>query len=136
MSEETARLLPLPPSLAVSSSLSSRRPASTTVKPALISASDAARPTPVPAPFTIAILFFVSVIYFLPFSSFWFCFSFVGGSWNILMRRAQRRRPARPQIVEVRLARFDAVIEIGVADVVSHHQHVDRQADAEIGAHR
>ena len=40
------------------------------------------------------------------------------------------------QIVKIRLARLDAVIEIGVADVGAHHQHVDRQADAEIGAHR
>ena len=47
--------------------LSMRRPASTTVKPAPISASDAARPTPVPAPVTTAILFLASVICFLPF---------------------------------------------------------------------
>ena len=67
MSAETARLLPtLSPSFLVSSSFSMRRPASTTVKPAFISASDAARPTPVPAPVTTAILFFASAICFLP----------------------------------------------------------------------
>src|SRR5260370_38886950 len=136
MSAETARLLPtLSPSFLVSSSFSMRRPASTTVKPAFISASDAARPTPVPAPVTTAILLFASVICFLPLC-FSFCFALVGWSWNILMRSAQRRRPARPQIVKIRFAGFDAVIEIGVADVVAHHQHVDRQPDAEIGAHR
>src|ERR1700758_5152312 len=108
MSEGTARLLPEPPSFAVSSSLSRRRPASTTVNPAPISASDAARPTPVPAPVTTAILFFASVICFLPFLGFWFCFGLVGRSWDILVRRAQRRRPARPQIVEIRLAGLDA----------------------------
>ena len=57
MSAGTARLLPpaFAPSAATSSSLSLRRPASTTVKPAFISASAAARPTPVPAPVTSAI---------------------------------------------------------------------------------
>src|SRR6476660_6261338 len=130
MSAETHRLLPtLSPSFLVSSSFSMRRPASTTVKPAFISASDAARTTPVPAPVTTAILFPVSDICFPPL---WFCFcvSLVGWSWNILMRRAQRRRPARTQIVKIWLAGLDAVIEIGVADVGAHHQHVDRQADA------
>src|ERR1700722_8058309 len=126
MSEGTARLLPLPPSFCVSSSFSRRRPASTTVNPAFISASDAARPTPVPAPVTTAILFAASVMFPLPFRS-WLCFSFIGWSWNILVRRAQRRRPARAQVVEIRLTRLDAVVEIGVADVGAHHQHVDRQ---------
>src|SRR5713226_1400126 len=136
MSAETARLLPtLSPSFLVSSSFSMRRPASTTVKPAFISASDAARPTPVPAPVTTAILFPALVICFPPLC-FSFCFCLVGWSRNILMRRAQRRRPARAQIVEIRFACLDAVIEIGVADVGAHHQHVDRQTDAEIGAHR
>src|SRR5712672_3415656 len=136
MSADTHRLLPtLSPSFLVSSSISMRRPASTTVKPAFISASDAARPTPVPAPVTIAILFAASAIDSSP-SVFWFCFGFVGWSWNILMRRAQRRRPARTQIVKIGLASLDAVIEIGIADVGTHHQHVDRKTDAEIGAHR
>src|ERR1700737_3753961 len=136
MSAETGRLLPkLSPSFLVSSSLSRRRPASTTVNPAFISASDAARPTPVPAPVTTAILFPASVICFLPLCT-WLAFGLVGWSWNILMRGAQGRRPARTQIVKIRLARLDAVIEIGVTDVRSHHQHVDRQTDAEIGAHR
>ena len=68
MSAETGRLLPtLSPSFWVSCSISMRRPASTTVKPAFISASDAARPTPVPAPVTTAILFAASVICFLAF---------------------------------------------------------------------
>src|SRR6185437_2226498 len=134
MSAETARLLPtLSPSFCVSCSFSLRRPASTTVKPAFISASDAARPTPVPAPVTTAILLFASAIFFPP-SGFW-CFGLVGWPWNVLMRRAQRRRPARAQIVEIGLARLDAVVEVGLADVGAHHQHVDRQADAEIGAH-
>src|SRR3979411_3071321 len=67
MSAETARLLPrLPPGFLVAASFSMRRPASTTVNPAFISASDAARPTPVPAPVTTAILFF-AVLCFLPF---------------------------------------------------------------------
>src|SRR3982074_1169187 len=137
MSAETARLLPKwSPSFLVSSSFSMRRPASTTVKPAFISASDAARPTPVPAPVTTAILFPASAIWCPPFSRFWFCFCLVGWSWNILMRRAQRRRPARPQIVKIRLAPPAAVIVIGVGDAAAHHQHVDRQTDAEIGAHR
>src|SRR5712692_7328033 len=136
MSAETARLLPtLSPSFLVSSSFSMRRPASTTVNPAFISARDAARPTPVPAPVTTAILFPAWVICFLPLC-FWFCLAFVGWSWNILMRRAQCCRPARAQIVKIRLAGLDAVIEIGVADVVAHDQHVDRQSDAEIGPHR
>src|ERR1700731_4470234 len=135
MSAETGRLLPtLSPSFWVSSSFSMRRPARTTVKPAFISASDAARPTPVPAPVTTAILLFASVICFLPLC-FSFCFGLVGWSWDILMRRAQRRRPARTQIVEIGFARLDAVIEIGLAGVRAHHQDVDRQADAEIGAH-
>src|SRR5258706_1207621 len=136
ISAETGRLLPrFSPSFLVSSSLSTRRPASTTVNPAFISASDAARPTPVPAPVTRAILFPAWVICFPPLC-FWFCLTLVGGSWNILMRRAQRRRPSRAQIVKIRLARLDAGIEIGVSDVVAHHQPVDRQAHAENGAHR
>src|SRR5450432_3211544 len=137
MSAETQRLLPtLSPSFLVSSSISMRRPASTTVKPEFISASDAARPTPVPAPVTTAILFAASVICFLPLMFLVLGFCLVGWSWNILVRRAQRRRPARTQIVKIRLAGFDTVVEIGVADVRAHHQHVDRQTDAEIGAHR
>src|SRR5207237_9841178 len=65
MSAETHRLLPtLSPSFFVSSSISIRRPTSTTVKPAFISASDAARPTPVPAPVTSAILLVASGIWF------------------------------------------------------------------------
>src|SRR4029079_4567069 len=136
ISAETHRLLPiLSPSFFVSSSISMRRPASTTVKPAFISASDAARPTPVPAPVTIAILFAASAIVSSP-SVFCFCFGFVGWSWNILVRRAQRRGPARTQIVEIGLAGLDAVIEIRLAGIRPHHQHVDRQADAEVGAHR
>src|SRR6516162_10355732 len=133
MSAGTARLLPATPSFCVSSSLSSRRPVSTTVKPAFISASEAARPTPVPAPVTTAILFLGSLIFscLLRFR----CFSLVGRSWDILVRRAQRRRPARAQIVKIRLAGFDAVIEVGLANIAAHHQHVDRQADPEIGAH-
>src|SRR5436190_18413825 len=135
ISAETGRLLPrFSPSFLVSSSLSMRRPASTTVNPAFISASDAARPTPVPAPVTTAILLLASVICFPPLCLS-FCFSFVGWSWNILMRRAQRRRPARAQIVKIRLARLNAVVEIGVADLVSHHQNVNRQTDAKVGAH-
>src|SRR3954468_23667124 len=114
MSAETHRLLPtLSPSFLVSSSISMRRPASTTVKPAFISASDAARPTPVPAPVTIAILFAASAIVSLPFLFFGFCFGLVGWSRDVLMRRAQRRRPARAQIVEIGFAGLDAVIEIG-----------------------
>src|SRR3954469_15310644 len=67
MSAETGRLLPTEaPSFWVSSSLSSRRPASTTVKPDLINASDAARPTPVPAPVTIAIFSAASAMLFFP----------------------------------------------------------------------
>src|SRR5436853_7182723 len=133
MSAETQRLLPtLSPSFLVSSSISMRRPASTTVKPAFISASDAARPTPVPAPVTIAILFVASAIVSSP-SVFCFCFGFVGWSRNILVRRAQRRRPARAQVVEVRLAGLDAVVEIGLAGIRPHHQNVVRDANAEIG---
>src|SRR5438445_4709735 len=136
MSADTHRLLPtLSPSFLVSSSISMRRPASTTVKPAFISASDAARPTPVPAPVTIAILFVASAIVSSP-SVFCFCFGLVGWSRNILVRRAQCRRPARAQVVEIGLAGLDAVVEIGLAGVGAHHQHVDRQADAEVGAHR
>src|ERR1700689_5964288 len=117
MSAETGRLLPmLSPSFWVSCSFSRRRPASTTVKPALISASDAARPTPVPAPVATAVLFAASVICFLAFAFLGFCL--VGWSWNILMRRAQRRRPARPQIVEIRLPPLDAGVVIGLADGV------------------
>src|SRR3989441_6068291 len=135
MSADTHRLLPtLSPSFLVSSSISMRRPASTTVKPAFISASDAARPTPVPAPVTIAIFSFASAISFIPLL-FCFCFALVGWSRNILVRRAQSRRPARAQIVEIRLAGLDAVIEVGLAGVRAHHQYVDRQANAEIGAH-
>src|SRR5712672_55668 len=123
MSAETARLLPtLSPSFLVSSSISMRRPASTTVKPAFISASDAARPTPVPAPVTTAILFFASVIC-VPLVMVWVlrsCRAVVEYSG------AQRRRPARAQIVKIRLARLDAVIEIGLAHIRSHYQHVDR----------
>src|SRR5665647_1340826 len=132
MSADTGRLLPtVSPSFWVSCSISMRRPASTTVKPAFISASDAARPTPVPAPVTSATLFAASVM-FPRFFVLGSGFGFIGWSRNILLRR----RPARTQIVEIRLARLDAVVEIGVADVGAHHQHVDRQADAEIGAHR
>src|ERR1700737_566479 len=136
MSAETQRLFPtLSPSFLVSSSISMRRPASTTVKPAFISASDAARPTPVPAPVTIAILSAAWAMVSSP-SVFCFCFGLVGWSWNILMRCAQRRRPARAQVVKIGLARLDAVIEIGLAGIRAHHQHVDRKTDAEIGAHR
>src|SRR3979409_854999 len=126
MSAETGRLLPvLPPSFWVSCSISMRRPASTTVKPAFISASDAARPTPVPAPVTTAILFAASAIGFLALLFLGFCFGLVGWSRDVLMRRAQRRRPARTQIVEIGFARLDAVIEIGVADAGATTQHVD-----------
>src|SRR6185295_1928320 len=136
MSADTHRLLPtLSPSFLVSSSISMRRPASTTVKPAFISASDAARPTPVPAPVTIAILFVASAMVSSP-SVFCFCLGFVGWSRNILVRRAQRRRPARAQIVEIGLARLDAVVEVGLAGIRAYHQHVDRKANAEIGTHR
>src|SRR6476620_1780119 len=135
MSAETHRLLPtLSPSFLVSSSISRRRPASTTVKPAFISASDAARPTPVPAPVTIALLLVASAIVSSPLL-FCFCFGFVGWSWNILVRCAQRRRPARAQVVEIGLTRLDAMVEVGLAGIRPHHQHVDRQADAEVGAH-
>src|SRR6267154_1580074 len=116
MSAETHRLFPtLSPSFLVSSSISMRRPASTTVKPAFISASDAARPTPVPAPVTTAILFAASAIGFLALLFLGFCFGLVGWSRDVLMRRAQRRRPARTQIVEIGFARLDAVIEHGLA---------------------
>src|SRR3954454_20507198 len=176
MSAVTGRLLPiLPPSFCVSSSFSSRRPASTTVNPAFISASDAARPTPVPAPVTIAIFSAASAMCFFPVwlvknsnavipgrapsrgpgihnpgvvvmdsvlslrsprnDGVSLCFLLVGRPRNVLVRGAKRRRPARAQIVEVGLAGLDAVIEIGVASVGAHHQHVDRQADAEVGAH-
>src|SRR5205814_2266803 len=135
MSADTHRLLPtLSPSFLVSSSIAMRRPASTTVKPAFISASEAARPTPVPAPVTIAILFAASAIVSSP-SVFCFRFGLVGWSRDILVRRAQRRRPARTQVVEIGLAGLDAVVEIGLAGVGPHHQHVDREANAEIGAH-
>src|SRR4029079_10895023 len=135
MSAETHMLLPtLSPSFLVSSSISMRRPASTTVKPAFISASDAARPTPVPAPVTIAILLVASAMVSSP-SVFCFCFGFVGWSWNILVRGAERCRPARAQVVEIRLARLDAVVEVGLAGIRTHDQHVDRQADAEVGPH-
>src|SRR5262244_99537 len=110
MSAATGRLLPaLSPSFWVSSSLSIRLPASTTVKPTRISASDAARPTPVPAPVTTAILFAVSAIVsslLLLVSSrlvLHFRFLLVGRSRNILMRGAQGRRPARAQVVEIGL---------------------------------
>src|SRR3977135_3036391 len=136
MSAETGRLLPtLSPSFLVSSSISMRRPASTTVKPAFISASDAARPTPVPAPVTTAILFAASAIGFLALLFLGFCFGLVGWSRDVLMRRAQRRRPARTQIVEIGFARLDAGIATGTAGIRADHQHVDRQTDAEIGAH-
>src|SRR5256885_13091161 len=113
MSAETGRLLPtLSPSFCVSCSFSMRRPASTTVKPAFISASDAARPTPVPAPVTTAILFAASVIVscllFLAWLGFCLRFGLVGRPWDVLMRRAQGRRPARAQIVEIGLAGLDA----------------------------
>src|SRR5437660_1522964 len=124
MSAETQRLLPtLSPSFLVSSSISMRRPASTTVKPAFISASDAARPTPVPAPVTTAIFCFASAICFLALFGLCFGFGLVGWSWNILVRRAQRRRPARAQIVEIGFARLDAMIEVGLAGIRPHHQH-------------
>src|SRR4051812_29548116 len=136
MSAETHMLLPtLSPSFLVSSSISMRRPASTTVKPAFISARDAARPTPVPAPVTTAILFAASAIGSSP-SVFCFCFGLVGWSWNILVRRAQGRRPARAQVVKVGLAGLDAVVEVGLAGIGAHDQHVDRQTDAEVGTHR
>ena len=45
---------------------------------------------------------------------------------------AQRCRPARTQIVKIRLARLNAVVEIGVTDLVSHHQNVNRQTDAKV----
>src|SRR6516165_3802866 len=137
MSAVTGKLLPmLSPSFCVSCSISRRRPTSTTVKPAFISASAAARPTPVPAPVTIAIFCAASVIGF-SFSVLLlgFGFSLVGRQRNVPMRRPQRRRPARAQIVVIGLAGLDAVVEIGIADVGAHHQHVDRQTDAEIGAH-
>src|SRR5215472_18526479 len=139
MSATTGRLWPtLSPSFWVSSSISLRRPASTTVKPTRINASDAARPTPVPAPVTTAILFVASAIVSSPYCC-WLPFSFrfrlVGRPRDVLVRRAQRRRPARAQIVEIGFAGLDAVIEIGIANVGAHYKYVDRQAHAEIGAH-
>ena len=70
-----------------------------------------------------------------PLICFYFGFALVRWSWNVLVRRAKRRRPARAQIVEIGLAGLDAVIEVGLAGIRAHHQHVDRQADAEVGAH-
>src|SRR6476659_6461901 len=121
MSAETHRLVPtLSPSFLVSSSISLRRPASTTVKPASTSATDVARPTPVPAPVTIAILLVASGIVSSPLL-LCFRFGFVGWSWNILVRRAQGRRPARTQVVEIGFAGLDAVIEVGLAGIRAHH---------------
>ena len=51
------------------------------------------------------------------------------------MRGAQRRRPALAQVVEIGLARLDAVVQLGVAGVAPRHQDVERHADAEIRAH-
>ncbi len=54
---------------------------------------------------------------------------------NAGMGGPQRRRPALAQIGEIRLAGLDAVGQLRRADVAPHHQHVDRHADAQIGAH-
>ena len=48
-------------------------------------------------------------------------------------RNAADQRDA--EVVKVGLARLDAVVQVGIASIVSHHQHVDRQTDAKVGAH-
>src|SRR5689334_19915267 len=107
---------------ATSSSLSRRRPASTTVKPAFISASAEARPIPLPAPVTIAIFSAMR-----PLDETVACRSLrpVGRTRDVLMRGAQRRRPALAQVVVVGLARLDAIDEVGVERVGLHHHDVD-----------
>jgi hypothetical protein len=47
----------------------------------------------------------------------------------------QRRRPALAQIVEIGLARLDAVVDLGVADIAAGDENVEREADAEIRSH-
>ncbi len=46
------------------------------------------------------------------------------------MGGAERRRPAFAQVVEIRLARLDAIVELGVAGVAPRDEKIDRQADA------
>src|SRR6266403_876218 len=95
ISAETGRLLPtFSPSFLVSSSLSMRRPASTTVNPAFISASDAARPTPVPAPVTRAILFRVWVICFPAFM-----FLVLSHAYRVVLEYSDAPRAAPPTSV-------------------------------------
>jgi hypothetical protein len=48
------------------------------------------------------------------------------------MRSAQRRRPALAQVVEIRLAGFDAEIQLRLAGVAVHDQHIDRQPDRQM----
>src|SRR5438445_8853767 len=59
----------------------------------------------------------------------------VGRPWNIGVCRAQCRRPALAQIMEIGLARLDSVVELGVAVVAPRDQDIERQTDAQIGAH-
>src|SRR5258708_12336371 len=47
----------------------------------------------------------------------------------------QCTRPTLAQILEIGLARLDPVSDFGGARVPAHHQNIERQADAEIGAH-
>ena len=55
----------------------------------------------------------------------------VGRARDVVVGGAQRRRPALAQIVEIGLARLDAVVELGVAGVAADDQEIDRHADAE-----
>ena len=51
------------------------------------------------------------------------------------MGGAQGARPALAQILEIGFARLDAVIHFRRAGIAACHQKIDRQSDAEIGAH-
>src|SRR3984885_8797521 len=59
-----------------------------------------------------------------------------GGTLWHLQGKAARRRPAFPQVGEIRLSRLDAIDQLGIADIAAHNQEVDRHADTQIGAHR
>ena len=47
------------------------------------------------------------------------------------MSCTQRGRPALTQIVKIRLARLDPIVELGVANIAAGNQNVERQADAD-----
>src|SRR6185503_13093079 len=54
---------------------------------------------------------------------------------NREMRGLQRLRPAVAQVLEIEIARFDAVLEFDLQGIAFQDHDVDRQSDRKVRAH-